>query len=263
MCFMTENNQAYYLGIDLGSTTVKYVLLNADGKCVDKAYLRHQSAVVSTLTDSLKELLARHGNVPVRVTLTGSSALALSDALQVSFVQEVIAASTFLKSLPEKIDVSVELGGEDGKILFLSHGMELRMNEACAGGTGAFIDQMATLLDTDAPGLNEMAGKAQKTFPIASRCGVFAKTDLVALLNQGVSREDIAKSIFNAVCEQTISGLACGRAIEGTVALLGGPLSFLTELKASFVERLGSDTTHFVEIPDGQYAIAQGAAASL
>ena len=263
MCFMTENNQAYYLGIDLGSTTVKYVLLNADGKSVDKAYLRHQSAVVSTLTDSLKELLARHGNVPVRVTLTGSSALALSDALQVSFVQEVIAASTFLKSLPEKIDVSVELGGEDGKILFLSHGMELRMNEACAGGTGAFIDQMATLLDTDAPGLNEMAGKAQKTFPIASRCGVFAKTDLVALLNQGVSREDIAKSIFNAVCEQTISGLACGRAIEGTVALLGGPLSFLTELKASFVERLGSDTTHFVDIPDGQYAIAQGAAASL
>ena len=261
---MTEKDfTTYSLGIDLGSTTVKYVLLTSQGEILDRAYVRHQSAVIPTLIKILEDLALKHPNTLVKVSLTGSSALALCEAIQVTFVQEVIAASSFLKHLKEGVDVSIELGGEDGKILFLSGGMELRMNEACAGGTGAFIDQMATLLNTDAQGLNEMAKKATKTFPIASRCGVFAKTDLVALLNQGVSREDIAKSIFNAVCEQTISGLACGRAIEGNVALLGGPLSFLTELKASFVERLASEKTHFIETHDGQYAIATGAALEL
>ncbi len=257
---MSNESGLYYLGIDLGSTTVKYVLIDENLQVLAKDYMRHQSAVLKTLQRCLQTLKDRHGLQHVCINLTGSSALALASALKVNFIQEVIAASTFLKSRDEKVDVSIELGGEDGKILFLSNGMELRMNEACAGGTGAFIDQMASLLNTDAQGLDELASRAQKTYPIASRCGVFAKTDLVALLNQGVSREDIAQSIFNAVCEQTISGLACGRSIEGNVALLGGPLSFLSRLRASFEERLSSPDTYFLDIEDGQYAIACGAA---
>ena len=165
--------------------------------------------------------------------------------------------------MPEPADTAVELGGEDGKIIFLTNGVELRMNEACAGGTGAFIDQMATLLNTDAAGVNELAKKAQKIYPIASRCGVFAKTDLVALLNQGVSREDIAKSVFDAVCEQAIGGLACGRAISGNVCFLGGPLTFLSELKESFKDKLNDKNTKFLEVEDSQYAIAKGSALAL
>ncbi len=250
----------YYLGIDLGSTTVKYVLLNAHGQVLQQEYVRHQSAVFPTLLTCLQKLATLYPHAQVCINFTGSAALALAEHLGLVFVQEVIAASTFLKQLPQTIDTSIELGGEDSKILFLSGGMELRMNEACAGGTGAFIDQMATLLHTDAPGLNELAKHAQKTYPIASRCGVFAKTDLVALLNQGVAKEDIAKSIFDAVCEQTISGLACGRSIEGNVCFLGGPLSFLSELQASFRSRLESDKTHFVLLDNAQYAMAHGAA---
>ena len=256
--FMLDNK--YYLGIDLGSTTVKYVLLNAQGQLLQQDYVRHQSAVFSTLLACLQDLEFSFPQAKVYVNFTGSAALALAEYLKLGFVQEVIAASTYLKQLPEPIDTSIELGGEDSKILFLSGGMELRMNEACAGGTGAFIDQMASLLNTDASGLNEMAKHAQKTYPIASRCGVFAKTDLVALLNQGAAKEDIAKSIFDAVCEQTISGLACGRSIEGRVCFLGGPLSFLSELRASFCTRLQSEKTHFADLKDTQYAMAHGAA---
>ncbi len=254
------DDDKFYLGIDLGSTTVKYVLLNSRGRALQQEYVRHQSAVFPTLLDCLKRLNAKFNLNQVCVNFTGSAALALAEYLECGFVQEVIAASTFLKRLPGGVDTSIELGGEDSKILFLSGGMELRMNEACAGGTGAFIDQMATLLNTDALGLNELASRYQKIYPMASRCGVFAKTDLVALLNQGAAKEDIAKSIFEAVCEQTISGLACGRNIEGRVCFLGGPLSFLSELRQSFIDRLSSDKTTFLELDDAQYAMACGAA---
>lgn len=255
-----EQTKNYYLGIDLGSTTVKYVLLDDEGRDCQHEYVRHQSAVFPTLQQCLIKLGSQFDLSRVYVTFTGSAALFLAQYLGCRFVQEVIAASTFLKQLPQQIDTSIELGGEDSKILFLSGGMELRMNEACAGGTGAFIDQMASLLNTDAVGLDEMAARYSKTYPIASRCGVFAKTDLVALLNQGDAREDIAKSIFIAVCEQTISGLACGRKIEGNVCFLGGPLSFLQELRRTFIERLQDDKTHFIDLPDAQYAMARGAA---
>ena len=258
---MTDSS--YFLGIDLGSTTIKYVLLNDRKEVLAKNYTRHQSAVIAVLQNELTKLNSNFDLSKVYINLTGSSALYLSQFLQVPFIQEVIAATTFLKALPEPADTAVELGGEDGKIIFLTNGVELRMNEACAGGTGAFIDQMATLLNTDASGLNELAKKAQKVYPMASRCGVFAKTDLVALLNQGICREDIAKSVFDAVCEQAISGLACGRAICGNVCFLGGPLTFLSELRNSFETKLSNKNTKFLEVEDSQYAIAKGAALAL
>ena len=263
-----HNNRAddntCFLGIDLGSTTAKYVLLNSQGQVLAHNYVRHQSAVVEVLLQELKSL-SSYDEAPLYVTFTGSAALSLASSLEAPFVQEVIAATTFLKNSAHNVDVAIELGGEDGKILFLNNGVELRMNEACAGGTGAFIDQMATLLNVSTIELNELAQKAQSTHPIASRCGVFAKTDLVALLNQGVSKADIAKSVFDAVCEQTISGLACGRNLEGNVSFLGGPLSFLTELKASFITKITKMATpahpvSFLELSDTQYAIAHGAA---
>ena len=268
---MTASDHSYrsddntcFLGIDLGSTTAKYVLLDSQGQVLAHNYVRHQSAVVEVL---LKELaaLSSYEEAPLHVIFTGSAALSLASSLQAPFVQEVIAATTYLKNNSQNVDVAIELGGEDGKILFLNNGVELRMNEACAGGTGAFIDQMATLLNVSTIELNELAKQAQSTHPIASRCGVFAKTDLVALLNQGVSKADIAKSVFDAVCEQTISGLACGRTIEGNVSFLGGPLSFLTELKASFITKINHMATpahpvSVLELSDTQYAIAHGAA---
>ena len=256
---MKELSKHYYLGVDLGSTTAKYVLMDSKANILRKSYVRHQSAVVEVLIKELSAL-SDFAHAPLTVNFTGSAALNLAESLNVPFVQEVIAASTYLKSGPETVDVAIELGGEDGKIIFLSNGVELRMNEACAGGTGAFIDQMATLLNVSTPELNELAKKAQQIHPIASRCGVFAKTDLVALLNQGVSKADIAKSVFAAVCEQTISGLACGREIVGNVSFLGGPLSFLTELKQSFIDKLSGPCTKFLEFTDTQYAIAYGAA---
>lgn len=265
-------NAIHYLGIDLGSTTVKYALLDASGQLLAQNYVRHQSAVVDTLINELQALSAKLiaqdsstdlDSILLKINFTGSAALDLSRALHANFVQEVIAASTYLKSFPEKVDVAIELGGEDGKIIFLTNGVELRMNEACAGGTGAFADQMATLLSVSTSELNTLASQAQKIHPIASRCGVFAKTDVVALLNQGVPRSEIAKSVFAAICEQTISGLACGRPIVGNVCFLGGPLSFLTELKQSFIHKLSSPDVHFIELNNSQYAIALGAAYAL
>lgn len=258
----TQN--ACYLGIDLGSTTAKYVLLSPTGQVLARNYQRHQSAVVDTLRQELSEL-KQFLKYPVKIVLTGSAALNLAETLKTDFVQEVVAATAFLKAQDETVDVAIELGGEDSKIIFLSHGVELRMNEACAGGTGAFIDQMATLLNMSPTELNEQSLQAENTYPIAARCGVFAKTDLVALLNQGVGKADIAKSVFDAVCEQTISGLACGRQIVGNIAFLGGPLSFLTGLKQSFITKLSSlnPDTSFLSLNDTQYAIAHGAALTL
>jgi len=216
------------IGIDLGSTTVKYALLSESGVLLSHDYVRHGSAVKQTLEKVLRALALRTHDAPVHVLFSGSGALGLADALGASFVQEVIAASRYLKHRAPDLDAAIELGGEDAKLLYLSNGVELRMNEACAGGTGAFIDQMASLLDVDAAGLNKLASEAQISHPMASRCGVFAKTDLVALLNGGVPKSEVARSVLDAVAEQTVSGLACGRPVRGKIAFLGGPLTFLS-----------------------------------
>lgn len=246
------------LGVDLGSTTVKFVLLDQEGKLLSRRYTRHRSNVLGTLIDILRPIAEIPG--ALRVVFSGSGALGLAKALGIGFIQEVVSDRLYLKSVAPETDVAVELGGEDAKLLYLTDGIELRMNEACAGGTGAFIDQMAVLLNTDAAGMNDLAAQAGASHPIASRCGVFAKTDLVSLLNSGVPREDIARSVFDAVAEQTLSGLACGRPVTGHVAFLGGPLAFLSELREAFKRRLRAPGTVFVELTDTQYAVATGAA---
>ena len=257
---MQINNACLSLGIDIGSTTIKYALVDSNKTIIAARYERHKSAVVQTLKELLKDLTDRMDCQHARVRLSGSGALILASVTGTSFVQEVVAAGTFLRANDPLLDVAVELGGEDAKIIYLTQGVELRMNEACAGGTGAFIDQMASLLDTDPKGLNDLAEHAKRSHPIASRCGVFAKTDVVALLNSGVSREDIARSIFEAVADQAISGLACGRPIAGRVAFLGGPLHFLPELAHAFERKLKAQGTAFEHFNNAQYAVAYGAA---
>ena len=248
------------LGIDLGSTTVKYVLLNAQRETLARAYVRHKSDVRGTLLAVVSELVEKAGAAdPVRVLFSGSGALGLAEALQAPFVQEVVADALYLKERAPELDCAIELGGEDAKLLFLSNGVELRMNEACAGGTGAFIDQMAALLETDATGLDALARSAAKSHPMASRCGVFAKTDVVALLNAGVPKSEVARSVFDAVAEQTIGGLACGRSVKGSVGFLGGPLGFLPGLVDAFVRRLGPANDYKI-FEDARYAVARGAA---
>ena len=248
------------IGIDLGSTTVKYALLSESGVLLSHDYVRHGSAVKQTLEKVLRALALRTHDAPVHVLFSGSGALGLADALGAGFVQEVIAASRYLKHRAPDLDAAIELGGEDAKLLYLSNGVELRMNEACAGGTGAFIDQMASLLDVDAAGLNKLASEAQISHPMASRCGVFAKTDLVALLNGGVPKSEVARSVLDAVAEHTVSGLACGRPVRGKIAFLGGPLTFLSELRAAFERRLSSTGTTFASFCDAHCAVAIGAA---
>lgn len=247
------------IGIDLGSTTVKYALLSESGVLLSHDYVRHGSAVKQTLETVLRALALRTHDAPVHVLFSGSGTLGLADALGAGFVQEVIAASRYLKHRAPDLDAAIELGGEDAKLLYLSNGVELRMNEACAGGTGAFIDQMASLLDVDAAGLNKLASEAEISHPMASRCGVFAKTDLVALLNGGVPKSEVARSVLDAVAEQTVSGLACGRPVRGKIAFLGGPLTFLSELRAAFERRLSSTGTTFASFCDAHCAVAIGA----
>ena len=249
-----------FLGLDVGSTTVKLALITAAGDVLEAHYLRHGAAVRHTLASLIGEVAGRHPELVVKAAITGSAALELADRLGIPFIQEVMAAAKAITRFAPHTDVAVELGGEDAKILYFDQGMELRMNEACAGGTGAFIDQMATLLDTDAPGLNALAARHTTVYPIASRCGVFAKTDIVPLLNEGAARSDLAASIFQAVVEQTIGGLACGHPIRGNVAFLGGPLHFLTELKRQFVSTLELPPEAVVDVPDAQFMVALGAA---
>ncbi len=251
-----------FLGIDLGSITVKVVLTSEDGHILFKKYQRHGAASRQTLASILEELYAQYPDAVIHGAVTGSGALNLAKSLDLFFVQEVIASSRIITRLAPQTDVAIELGGEDAKILYFGRSVDLRMNEACAGGTGAFIDQMATLLDTDTLGLNTLASKARSIHPIASRCGVFAKTDLVSLLNEGVSREDLAISVLQAVVEQTISGLACGQPIRGNVAFLGGPLHFLPELVKRFVATLKLTEEQTIQFEDSQFMVARGAAFS-
>lgn len=249
----------YHLGLDVGSTTVKLVVLNEDNQMVYSQYQRHFSDVRGTVASLLQQVREVVDGHQVKVMLTGSGAYQLSKTLQVSFIQEVVACITAIEQYISDADVAVELGGEDAKITFLAD-RDQRMNGTCAGGTGAFIDQMASLLKTDAAGLNQLAKGFKVIHPIASRCGVFAKTDIQALLNDGIAREDIAASIFQAVVDQVIAGLACGKPIRGKVAFLGGPLYFLSELRERFVDTLNLTEEQALFPEHSQYYVALGAA---
>lgn len=255
-----ETNIYYYSGIDIGSTTVKLVLLNEAGEMVWGEYRRHCAHTQETLAEMMREARKKLGACRVKVRMTGSGAISLAEALRVGFVQEVVAVAEALQKAAPQTDVAIELGGEDAKIIYFTGGLEERMNGVCAGGTGSFIDQMAALLKTDAPGLNELAKHYHELYPIAARCGVFAKSDIQPLINEGAAREDLAASIFQAVVNQTISGLACGKPIRGHVAFLGGPLHFLSELRQAFVR-----TLHLTEetaiVPENSHLFAATGAA--
>ena len=244
------------LGIDIGSTTVKIAILDENDNLVFSDYKRHFANIQETLADLLQKAENQLGELTLCPVITGSGGLTLANHLEVPFVQEVIAVSTSLQKLAPKTDVAIELGGEDAKIIYFENGnVEQRMNGICAGGTGSFIDQMASLLQTDAPGLNEYAKHYKALYPIAARCGVFAKTDIQPLINDGATKEDLSASIFQAVVNQTISGLACGKPIRGHVAFLGGPLHFLSELKAAFIRTLKLDDEHIIA-PDNSHLFA-------
>ena len=228
----------YRLGIDIGSTTVKVVFLDEDGTILYSEYRRHFANIQETLADLLDGILKKYPDAETACSITGSGGLAIAGLLDIGFTQEVIAVATAIEGLPVKPDVAIELGGEDAKIIYFGDTLEQRMNGICAGGTGSFIDQMASLLKTDASGLNEYAKDYKAVYPIAARCGVFAKSDIQPLINEGATKPDLAVSIFQAVVNQTISGLACGKPIRGKVAFLGGPLTFLSELKNCFIRTL-------------------------
>ena len=255
--------QLCHAGIDIGSTTVKLVLLDETGSRIYEEYRRHCAHTRETLADLLADAREKVGDCLLLAGITGSGALGLSRALEIPFVQEVVAVATALRTRFPGTDVAIELGGEDAKIIYFSGSPEERMNGVCAGGTGSFIDQMAALLQTDAEGLNCAAGQATQIYPIAARCGVFAKTDIQPLINEGAATADLAASIFQAVVNQTISGLACGRPIRGNVAFLGGPLHFLPELKKAFIRTLRLTPEQVVDPPDSHLFAAQGAALEL
>jgi len=251
----------YTLGIDIGSTTVKIAILSENHELLFADYERHFANIQDTLASLLKKAEDKLGSITVHPMITGSGGLTLANHLEVPFTQEVIAVSTSLQQFAPKTDVAIELGGEDAKIIYFEGGnIEQRMNGICAGGTGSFIDQMAALLQTDAPGLNEYAKNYNSLYTIAARCGVFAKTDIQPLINDGATREDLAASIFQAVVNQTISGLACGKPIRGHVAFLGGPLHFLSELKVAFIRTLKLDDEHIIEVDNSHLFAAIGSA---
>ncbi|MFA9397740.1 MAG: BadF/BadG/BcrA/BcrD ATPase family protein, partial [Clostridiaceae bacterium] len=248
------------VGLDVGSTTVKLVVVNYKNNILYSRYKRHFSDIKETIKSLIEEAYSMFSSYDVTIMVTGSGGLSVSKWLDIQFVQEVIACNYAVEEIIPNTDVAIELGGEDAKITYFRNGVEQRMNGTCAGGTGAFIDQMATLLQTDAMGLNELAKNYKTIYPIAARCGVFAKSDIQPLLNDGAMKEDVAVSIFQAVVNQTISGLACGRPIKGNVAFLGGPLCFLSELRQRFIEtlKLGKEQIIFPE--DSKLFVALGAA---
>ena len=256
---MTQNR--YTLGIDIGSTTVKIAILDEEKNLLFSDYERHFANIQETLSSLLKKAHDALGELTVHPMITGSGGLTLAKHLGVPFVQEVISVSTALQHCAPQTDVAIELGGEDAKIIYFEGGnVEQRMNGICAGGTGSFIDQMASLLQTDATGLNEYAKDYKALYTIAARCGVFAKTDIQPLINEGATKEDLSASIFQAVVNQTISGLACGKPIRGHVAFLGGPLHFLSELKAAFIRTLKLDDEHAITPENSHLFAAIGSA---
>ncbi len=251
-----------HVGLDIGSTTIKIMVLNDTLKPIYSSYTRHFSDTKKTLSEVLLKFVKDYPNSEFTMSLTGSGALEISRLLNISFVQEVIACKKAVENLIPETDVVIELGGEDAKIIYFDKFIEQRMNGTCAGGTGAFLDQMASLLNTDTAGLNELAKGYKTIYPIASRCGVFAKTDIQPLINEGAAKEDIAISIFQAVVNQTISGLACGRPIRGKVAFLGGPLSYLPELRNRFIETLDLKEDEIIVPENAHLFVATGAAFS-
>ena len=258
-----NNSTIYTLGIDIGSTTVKVAILNEKQELLFSDYERHFANIQETLASLLEKAEGRLGNLTVYPAITGSGGLTLANHLGVPFVQEVVAVATALEQTAPQTDVAIELGGEDAKIIYFEGGnVEQRMNGICAGGTGSFIDQMASLLQTDATGLNEYAKNYHSLYTIAARCGVFAKSDIQPLINDGATKEDLAASIFQAVVNQTISGLACGKPIRGHVAFLGGPLHFLSELKAAFIRTLDLDEEHIIAPKNSHLFAAMGSALS-
>jgi len=256
-----QNNQLYTLGIDIGSTTVKIAILNEEKKLLFSDYGRHFAHIQETLANLLEQAFHELGDISISPVITGSGGLTLAKHLEVPFNQEVIAVSTALQHIAPKTDVAIELGGEDAKIIYFEDGnVEQRMNGICAGGTGSFIDQMASLLQTDAAGLNEYAKNYKDLYSIAARCGVFAKSDIQPLINEGATKEDLSASIFQAVVNQTISGLACGKPIRGHIAFLGGPLHFLSELKEAFIRTLKLDNEHAITPENSHLFAAIGSA---
>ena len=242
-------NKKYLLGIDIGSTTVKIAILDENNKLLFSDYERHYANIQETLAQLLKKAKDLLGEITLYPMITGSGGLTLSKHMEIPFVQEVVAVSTALNDYAPQTDVAIELGGEDAKIIYFTGGIEQRMNGICAGGTGSFIDQMASLLQTDATGLNKYAKDYKAIYPIAARCGVFAKTDIQPLINEGATKEDLSASIFQAVVNQTISGLACGKPIRGNVAFLGGPLHFLPELRNAFIRTLNLSDEQIMVLP--------------
>ena len=247
------------IGVDIGSTTVKVLAMDDSKKIVFSSYERHFSDTKKTLYNLLTKVLRQFPNDFFRIAFTGSGSLSLSKFLNITFVQEVIACREAVLNYPKKVDVAIELGGEDAKIIYFTGGIEQRMNGSCAGGTGSFLDQMAILLNTDTEGLNELARKGSVIYPIASRCGVFAKTDVQPLINDGAKKEDIALSIMQAVVNQTISGLACGKPIKGNVIFLGGPLNYLDTLKERFKITLNLSDDAAISPKDAHLFVAGGA----
>lgn len=255
-------SKIFNVGLDVGSTTVKMAVLDEEGNVLYKKYRRHFSDIRNTVVsmiDNAREILQKN---LVTMMITGSGGFNISEKLKVPFIQEVMSCTNAIENIIPDTDVAIELGGEDAKITYLGDSAEQRMNGTCAGGTGAFIDQMASLLQTDASGLNELAKKYKTIYPIASRCGVFAKTDVQPLLNEGAAKEDIAASILQAVVNQSIGGLAQGRSIKGNVAFLGGPLHFMSELRKRFIETLELKEKNVIYPEDSQYFVAIGAALS-
>ncbi len=249
------------LGIDIGSTTVKIAILDEQDHLLFSDYERHFANIRETLHSLIQKALKELKDCSVSPVITGSGGLTLANHIDVPFVQEVIAVSTALQHFVPQTDVAIELGGEDAKIIYFEGGnVEQRMNGICAGGTGSFIDQMASLIQTDATGLNEYAKNFKALYPIAARCGVFAKTDIQPLINEGATREDLSASIFQAVVNQTISGLACGKPIRGHVAFLGGPLHFLSQLRSAFVRTLNLDEEHAIMPENSHLFAAMGSA---
>lgn len=251
-----------YLGLDVGSTTVKAVIIDKNRKIIYSTYERHFSDIRSTVVSVMEKIHDTFGNREIHVAVTGSGGLSVSSWLDIQFIQEVIASTKAVEAYIPETEVAIELGGEDAKITYFDGSIEQRMNGTCAGGTGAFIDQMASLLKTDATGLNLLAKDAQYIYPIAARCGVFAKTDIQPLINEGAKKEDISASIFQAVVNQTISGLACGRPIKGKIGFLGGPLHFLPELRRRFIETLELSEDEIIVPEHAELYVAMGAALS-
>ena len=247
------------IGIDVGSTTVKMIVLDKHDSILYKEYRRHFSDTKKTIKDLFKEVLEKFPKDKFSITMTGSGAIALARYLELPFVQEVIACKNAIEKYARGVDVAIELGGEDAKIIYFDHTIEQRMNGSCAGGTGAFLDQMAVLLNTTTDGLNELAREGKTIYPIASRCGVFAKTDIQPLLNEGCSREDVALSIMQAVVNQTISGLACGKPIRGNVMFLGGPLNYLDMLRDRFIKTLNLRDEEVIIPEDARLFVCLGA----